>query len=48
MIVNSKILNICVGGNFMIVMRIKLDHIYSFNNFKNFIGVSVNTARFNK
>lgn len=34
MIVNSKILNICVGGNFMIVMRIKLDHIYSFNNFE--------------
>ena len=34
MIVNSKILNICTGGNFMIVMRIKLDHIYSFNNFE--------------
>ena len=34
MIVNSKILNICAGGNFMIVMRIKLDHIYSFNNFE--------------
>ena len=34
MIVNSKSLNICVGGNFMIVMRIKLDHIYSFNNFE--------------
>lgn len=34
MIVNSKSLNICTGGNFMIVMRIKLDHIYSFNNFE--------------
>ena len=34
MIVNSKSLNICAGGNFMIVMRIKLDHIYSFNNFE--------------
>ena len=34
MIVNSKSLNIYAGGNFMIVMRIKLDHIYSFNNFE--------------